>query len=551
VSEFCHHYATFWEAIADEFPNRFALQHGPRQVSWGAFEQRSARLAGALQSWGLGHGDTVAAYLYNCPEYLEIFFGALKLRAVPANINYRYTSNELLALLANSEAKMLFFDTALRDRVASIADRTTGLGLVEVGGRDQGRDQAPIPGAHSYEEVLAAARPAARIWRDEDDVFLSYTGGTTGLPKGVLTRVGLMAQYSYWFRDMFFGERDTFSPLDYVAQLVAEGVDASVVPASPLMHGTGLAFASLPALSSGGLVNLLPSRSFDAHELLDTVAAAEVQVVSIVGDAFALPILRAIDAGRPGGGRYDVGSVRVICSAGVAWTAQVKARLLAHMPDALLVDVCGATEGMAYGFSQVRRGDSVSTANFMAAEGLKALAPDGTQLPRGEIGMLAAPTSAAGYHRDPKATESAFRMIDGVLHAMPGDLGRIETDGTVTLIGRGVATINTGGEKVFPTEVEEAMRTHPGVEDSVVLGVPDPRFGQVVAALVVAAPGSVVDIGDLRDTVRNSLAGYKIPRRIVLVHELPRMPNGKIDYPAAIEVATARSPKSTPKDTVR
>jgi 3-oxocholest-4-en-26-oate---CoA ligase len=543
VSEFCHHYATFWEAIADEFPNRIALQHGRRRVSWGAFEQRSARLADALQSWGLEHGDAVAAYLYNCPEYLEIFFGALKTRAVPANINYRYTSNELLALLANSEAKVLFFDTVLRDRVASIADSAPGLVLVEVGGRGQ----APIRGAHAYEEVLAAAEPAARIWRDEDDVFLSYTGGTTGLPKGVLTRVGLMAQYSYWFRDMFFGERDAHSPLDYVAQLVAEGVDASVLPASPLMHGTGLAFASLPALSSGGLVNMLPSRSFDAHELLDTVEAARVQVVSIVGDAFALPILRAIDAGRASGGRYDVGSVRVICSAGVAWTAQVKARLLEHMPEALLVDVCGATEGMAYGFSQVRRGDAVSTANFMAADGLKALAPGGSQLPRGEIGMLAAPTSAAGYHRDPKATESAFRMIDGVLHAMPGDLGRIEADGTVTLIGRGVATINTGGEKVFPTEVEEAMRTHPGVEDCVVLGVPDTRFGQVVAALAVAAPGSVVDVDDLRDTVRNSLAGYKIPRRIILVDEIPRMPNGKIDYPAAIDVATA----SNPKDAVR
>jgi acyl-CoA synthetase (AMP-forming)/AMP-acid ligase II len=539
VSEFCHHYATLWEAIADEFPDRCALQHGQRRVSWGAFEQRSARLAGALQSWGLGHGDAVAAYLYNCPEYLEIFFGALKIRAVPANINYRYTSDELLALLANCEAKALFFDTALRDRVAAIADRAPGVVLVEVGGEDE----TPIRGTHSYDKVLAATEPAARIWRDEDDVFLSYTGGTTGLPKGVLTRVGLMAQYSYWFRDMFFGERDASSPLDYVKQLVTEGVAASVVPASPLMHGTGLAFASLPALSSGGLVNTLLSRSFDAHELLDTVEAGGVQVVSLVGDAFALPILRAIDAGRPGGGRYDVGSVRVMCSAGVAWTAQVKTRLLEQMPDALLVDVCGATEGTAYGFSQVRRGDSLSTANFMAAEGLKALAPDGSQLPPGEIGMLAAPTSAAGYHRDPKASESAFRMIDGVLHAMPGDLGRIEADGTVTLIGRGVATINTGGEKVFPTEVEEAIRTHPGVEDCVVLGVPDERFGQIVAALVVAAGGSVVDVDDLRDTVRTSLAGYKAPRRIALVDELPRMPNGKIDYPAAAGIATEASSK--------
>jgi fatty-acyl-CoA synthase len=537
VSELCHHYATFWEAIADRFPDRSALQHGHRRVSWGAFEQRAARLAGALRSWGLGHGDAVAAYLYNCPEYLEVFFGALKIRAVPANINYRYTSDELLALLDNSQARVLFFDTALRERVATIADRSPGLVLVEVGDSRDSRDSnvslpSAIPGAHSYEDVIAESPSAARIWRDESDVFLSYTGGTTGLPKGVLTRVGLMAQYSFWFRDMFFGERDASSPLDYVAQLADEGLAASVVPASPLMHGTGLAFASLPALSSGGLVSTLESRAFDAHELLGTVEAAGVQVVAIVGDAFALPILRALDAGRPDGRPYDTASLRVFCSAGVAWTAQVKQRLLDHVPQAMLVDVCGATEGTAYGFSQVRRGDRLSTANFMAADGLKALSVDGDELPAGEVGLLAAPTSAAGYHRDPRASASAFRMIGDVLYAMPGDLGRIEPDGSVTLIGRGVATINTGGEKVYPTEVEEALRAHPGVDDCVVLGVPDERFGQIVAALVVGG-AKPIEVGELTTTVRQSLAGYKVPRRVRIVNEIPRMPNGKVDYPAA------------------
>jgi 3-oxocholest-4-en-26-oate---CoA ligase len=534
VTEFCHHYATFWEAIADRFPDRSALQHGQRRVSWAGFEQRSARLAGALQAWGLRHGDAVAAYLYNCPEYLEIFFGALKTRAVPANINYRYTSDELLALLDNAQAKVLFFDAALRERVASIVDRAPGLVLVEVGGTAD----TPIRGAYSYEEILAAAEPAARMWRDEDDVFLSYTGGTTGLPKGVLIRVGLMVRYSFWFRDMFFGEREATSPLDYIVQLVEEGLTASVLPASPLMHGTGLAFASLPALSSGGVVNTLPSHAFDAHELLATVEAAAVQVVAIVGDAFALPILRALDAGHPGGRPYDTASLRVFCSAGVAWTAQVKQRLLEHVPQAMLVDVCGATEGTAYGFSQVRRGDQLSTANFMAVDGLKALSPEGTDLRRGEIGLLAAPTSAAGYHRDPQASAGAFRVIDDVLYALPGDLGRIEDDGTVTLIGRGVATINTGGEKVFPTEVEEAIRAHPGVDDCVVVGVPDERFGQVVAALVVGARELAVDGEELRATVRESLAGYKVPRRIHLVEQIPRMPNGKVDYPAATRIAS-------------
>ncbi len=501
-------------------------------MSWADFEQRASRLAGALQQRGIRAGDAVGTYLFNCPEYLEAFFGALKIRAVPANINYRYTSDELLALVDNAEARVLFYDATLRDRVASIADRAAGLLLVEVGG-----DGPPLPGAVSYEDMLADADPAARIWRGEDDVFLSYTGGTTGPPKGVLTRIGLMAQYSLWFRDMFFGEREASSPLDYVAQLVTEGTDTAVLPASPLMHGTGLAFASLPALCSGGVVNTLPGRAFDAHELLDTVEAGRVAVVAIVGDAFALPIVRALDAGRADGRRYDVGSVRVICSAGVAWTAQVKQRLLEHMPDAMLVDVCGATEGLAYGFSQVRAGDELSTANFQATEGLKALAPDGTALPRGEIGLLAAPTTASGYHRDPEASAGTFVMIDGVLHGIPGDLGRIEADGSVTLIGRGVSTINTGGEKVYPTEVEEAIRTHPGVDDCLVLGVPDERFGQVVAALVVGSPDVVAD--DITATVHKSLARYKAPRRIRVVDKIPRMPNGKVDYHAATKLAAS------------
>jgi fatty-acyl-CoA synthase len=531
VSEFCHHYATFWEEIADRFPDRPALSHGSRQVSWAGLEQRASRLAGALQQRGVAAGDAIGTYLFNCPEYLEAFFGALKIRAVPANINYRYTSDELLALVNNSEAKVLFYDATLRERVASIAGRAPGLLLVEVGGIGA----PPISGARAYEDMLADADPAARIWRDEDDVFLAYTGGTTGLPKGVLTRIGLMAQYSLWFRDMFFGERETSTPLDYIAQLVADGVDTAVLPASPLMHGTGLAFAALPALCSGGQVITLPSQRFDAHELLDTVEAANVAVVAIVGDAFALPIVRGLDDGRADGGRYDVRSVRVICSAGVAWTAQVKERLLEHMPDAMLVDVCGATEGLAYGFSQVRSGDELSTANFQATEGLKALAADGTQLPRGEVGLLAAPTTASGYHRDPKASAGTFVLIDGVLHGMPGDLGRIEADGSVTLIGRGVTTINTGGEKVFPTEVEEAIRAHPGVDDCLVLGVPDERFGEVVAALVVGDADMAA--ADITSTVHRSLARYKAPRRVRIVEEIPRMPNGKVDYPAAVKMA--------------
>jgi 3-oxocholest-4-en-26-oate---CoA ligase len=529
------HYADLWEAIADRFGDQPALTQGARTVSWSDFEHRAARLASALAASGLKAGDSVAAYLYNCPEYLEIFFAAIKIRVVPANVNYRYTSDELLALLDNAQAKAMFFDAALRDRVDAVRDHLNGLLLVEVGGESD----ATIPGAHVYEDLIAAHDPAPPMQRRDDDVYLTYTGGTTGLPKGVLMNIGRGMGNSFWFRDLFFGQRAGLSPVDYAAHAIESGEPPSAIPTSPLMHSTGLVFASLPTLSAGGRVTMLSGMSFDGHRLLDTVTKTRAQVVAIVGDAFALPIVRALDEGAPDGRPYDTDSVRVLCSAGVAWSAQIKARLFDHIPDVTLIDGCGATEGASYGFNQTRRGDPLFTATFTAAAGLKVLSPNGDELPTGEVGLLGGPTTATGYYRDDVKTAQIFRMIDGVRYAIPGDLGRIESDGSVTLIGRGVTTVNTGGEKVYPAEVEEALRNYPGVDDCLVVGIPDERFGQSVAALVVYESGHCVDIKALTNSVRASLAGYKVPRRIRIVEAIPRLPNGKIDYPTAQDMAAA------------
>ena len=531
------HYATIWEAIADRIPEAPALRHSDRRLSWSEFDNRAARLAGAMRAHGISPGDGVAAYLYNCPEYFEVFFGALKIRAVPSNVNYRYGSDELWSLLENSEAKALFFDAALRDNVMSVAERSNGPPLlVEVGGEDA----SPVPNALAYEELLAAAEPAARIERDDDDVFLSYTGGTTGLPKGVLFNIGQSLGNSFWFRDLFVGgEPTTLDAVDFAVQEAERGSSLSAIPASPLMHSTGFIFASLPTLTAGGLVTTLVSRSFDAHELLATVETTGANVVGIVGDAFALPIVHVLDEGKPGAGRYDTSSLRVICSAGVAWSAHVKERLLDHIPGVMLLDSCGSTEGVAYGLRQVRRGDHVATANFDAAPGLKVLSPEGEELPPGEIGMLAGPTTASGYHRDAEKTRTTFFDIGEQRYAMPGDFGRIEPDGSVTLLGRGVTTINTGGEKVYPGEVEEAIRTLPDVDDCLVLGIRDERFGQAVAALVVPDPGRALAADDVTGAVRALVAGYKVPRRIRFVDQVPRLPNGKVDYDASRELIEA------------
>ena len=529
------HFATLWEAIADEIPSAPALTHGARTIAWGEFEQRAARLAGALLAHGLGPGSVVACYLYNCPEYFETFLAALKIRAVPANVNYRYGGAELRALLENCEAEALVYDSALRERVASVRHEVPGVRLlIELG---EGACGARLPGACEYSELIASSEPAPRVSRSERDVFLSYTGGTTGLPKGVRYTIGRGVTNSLRLRDLFLGTSTDVGIVDYAAGQARDGTGLVAIPASPLMHSTGFTFASLPTLTSGGQVATLEGRSFDARELLVTIGAVRAQVVAIVGDAFALPLLRALDAGGPEGG-YDTSSLRTICSAGTAWSARIKQRLLEHLPHAALLDFCGSTEGVTYGFRRVRRGEEAFTANFEAAGGLKVIGPDRRELPRGEVGLLAGPTPASGYHKDPQRSAATFFTLDGEQVAMPGDLGRIEADGSVTLIGRGASVINTGGEKVHPAEVEEVLVELAGVEECLVAGVPDERFGQLVAAIVVTAADHSLSAADVMAAARRSLAGYKVPRLVVFVEEVPRAPNGKIDY-AAVQALLA------------
>jgi fatty-acyl-CoA synthase len=362
------------------------------------------------------------------------------------------------------------------------------------------------------------------------------------LPKGVLFDIGESAANSVFIRNMFLGLTDAPGPIEFAVQQAERGAPMRAIPASPLMHSTGFFYASLPTLTAGGTVTTLEAHSFDAHELLCTIEATDTSVVAIVGDAFALPIVRALDEGAPDGRRYDVSSLRVFSSAGVAWSAHVKERLFEHLPEVVLFDSCGSTEGVFYGIRTIRRGDSLSTANFDAAPGLKVLSPDREELPPGEIGILANTTTATGYHRDPEKTATTYFFLDGVRYATPGDLGRIEADGTVTLIGRGVTTINTGGEKVYPAEVEDAIKEVAGVDDCLVLGVPDERFGQRIAALVVVEPGHDVTADDVTDAVRARLAGYKVPRQVRFVDAVPRLPNGKVDYAAARELAQSSDP---------
>jgi len=526
------HLATIWEAIADRLPGEVALVHGEQQRTWAEFEQRSARFAAALLAAGVRPGETVAIDMFNASEYFEVFFAALKIRAVPANVNYRYLGEELAGVLRQCEAAALVYHAGLRERVAPALAAAAGLRLVaEVADGDLG---AGGPGL-SYESLIACCPPAARTDRAETDTFLSLTGGTTGLPKAVEYVNGHAVRNTRMLGRQMLGldDVDWDGPaLERAVTLHAQGRRPVALPASPLMHSTGLIMASLPVLTAGGTVVTLTGRRFDPWELLAAVESTHPRTVSIVGNAFARPLAQALDAaasGRP----YDTASLVTITSAGMAWSADTKRAILRHIPQVTLVDACGCSEGATIGSMVTRRGAAATTDRFVPAPGLTLIRSDGSVIDPAstEQGMFLAPTVARGYRKDPEHTAAVFRTIGTGTYVLTGDWGRWNPDGTVTLLGRGTSTINTGGEKVFAEEVEHVVRSMPGVDDCVVLGVPDDRLGQQVAAIVQSA-GDPVSPDTVRSAVRARLAGYKVPR-IVISAPVPRGPNGKIIYPEA------------------
>ena len=530
------HFATTWEALADSFPDDPALIHGTDVRTWREFDDRASRLAAALLAAGVGVGDTVAIDLYNCSEYLETFYAALKIRAVPANVNYRYLDDEMRQLLTQAEARALVHHASFAERVAPAVAALRDLRLV-VEMDDLGGSHFPADDTHSYETLIASHEPAPRVERPGNDMFLSFTGGTTGLPKGVEYVIGKAVNNTSMLSRLNLGINDvdwSAPSIERAHQARASHAPPVAVPASPMMHSTGLIMASLPVLTLGGAVVTLTSRHFDADELLGAIVTHRPSTASIVGDAFARPMLRALERQAAIGTPCDTTSLVTITSAGAAWSGQVKEALLQHIPQVTLVDSCGSTEGGTIGSQVVRRGQTASTDRFLPAAGLLLVRSDGSIIPSDsdEIGQFLLPTVARGYRNDPKRTAQMFQTIEGQRYVTPGDWGRWNADGTVTLIGRRTSTINTGGEKVFPEEVQQVILLCHDVEDCLVFGVLDERFGQRVVAIVQPVTGRIIEPLKVTRFVHDRLAGYKVPKEVV-VAPVPRGPNGKALYDEA------------------
>jgi 3-oxocholest-4-en-26-oate---CoA ligase len=520
-------FATVLETVADVRADRTAVTHGSRNLTWRELDERASRLAAFLAGHGIGAESRVAIALYNGPEYLESVFAVLKLRAIPVNVNYRYRAEEMRHLFDDAQVGAVIFDASLGARVAEAQTGSPGMHtLIQVG------DVPAADPVSGYEQVIAAAEPLPREARGVDH-WLMYTGGTTGQPKGVLVSHAWLYPVASGNGFGLIGEPvpDSLEELRATTQRLSKRGDAIVcLPAPPLMHATGM-YTSLGALLASGRVVYLTSRSYDPDELARTVPVQQVDTVSIVGDVFALPLADALDRAAQAGRPYDLSSLRRILSVGVTWSANVKRRLLAH-GDFVCRDMVAASEGGPFAISETRRGDHAVTSRFMLLPGARVIDEAGRDVVpgSGQVGVLAAPADdEIGYLGDPAKTAQTFRTLDGRRWVVPGDLASLEADGSVTFHGRGSRVINTGGEKVFAEEVEQVLIEHPGVRDALVVGVPDPRWGQRVTAVVVPADGAEPTAEALVAHVAGRLADYKKPRAIVFVPEVRRSPSGKAD----------------------
>lgn len=531
------HFATIWEAIADVVPEHDAVVQGDRRVSWHDYDQNSARLAQAFLDAGLGKDSKVGMFMYNCPEYVETQFAALKIRAIPVNVNYRYLDDELHYLLDNADAEAVVFHTSLGDRIERIKDRLPQLKLAI-----QVDDGGEILEAHPlYPDVLASTGPADRMERAYDDTYMFYTGGTTGMPKGVMYEIGYFADQFVQQMPMFLG-LDPIGSADEIPasarRLVDEGRAMVAMSGPPLMHGTGCWLGQMAPQLFGATAVLSGARNFDADDILQTVSREGVNQLIIVGDAFARPMLRRLEELADAGSSLDLSSLATVISSGAMWSTEVKNGMLQHMPHTMLIDVLGSTEGgMAMNITTSET--PTETAKFSAQPTTKVFDEQDVEIEpgSGQMGLVA--TSGivpVGYYKDDEKSERTFRTIDGIRWSFPGDWAIVDADGTINLLGRGSQCINTGGEKVFPEEVEEAVKSHDAVADCLVFGQPDERFGERVVGVVSLEDGQSTDGDELRTDARSRLAAYKLPKELVIVPEIPRAPNGKADYPRAREL---------------
>ena len=533
-------FADVWEAIAAVQPQHPAFIQGERVLTWAEFDARADALAAHLLAAGVGRQGKVAAFLYNGPEYLEAYYAAFKGGFAPVNTNYRYGPEELFYLFDNADAQAVVFHAGFADVLETIRGRLSGVkawvAVAEPG-------HAVPAWAVDYDAVVARApaqRPVKGPWgRSGEDLLLLYTGGTTGMPKGVMWAQDDLFNVIGAGGNALLGIPPATDLDDLLARIQSpEHIRPISLIACPLMHGTGQ-FSNLISFNQGGTAAYLPSRKFNAMELWDETDRLGVTNIVIVGLAFSTPMLEALEANS---GRWDLSTVKAMSSSGSMWSQENKQGLLSYARNAMIFDSFGSSEAVGLGISASAPGAEAKTAAFAPGPSCAVFTEDGRRVQpgSGERGLVAVSgLLPRGYYKDEEKTAKTFKVMEGVRWSVPGDWAEVNADGSLKLLGRGSVCINTGGEKVFPEEVEEALKTHPAVRDAVVVGLPDPRFGERICAVVETEVGAEPSLAELSEHVRGSLAGYKAPRELVLVETIGRAPNGKVDYKAVKDRAVA------------
>jgi acyl-CoA synthetase (AMP-forming)/AMP-acid ligase II len=532
--------ADVFETIADRIPDALAQQQGDRAITWREFDRRADGVARALLDAGLVEQDKVAQYLYNCPEYIESLYACFKAGLATVNTNYRYAADELVYIWDNADVVAVVFHGEFTPTIEAIRERVPHIRRwLWVDDRN-----GACPDWATPYEAAATSEPGRTRgpWgRSGDHLFLLYTGGTTGMPKGVM-----------WRQDDMFRALDANNRLRMPPEQDLGALESRVskpgprgMPGAPLMHGTGL-FNAISTLMIGGSVTTMEGRHFDPVELLDTVERHRINSMAIVGDAFAKPILRALDA-EPD--RWDISSLRVIVSSGVIWSKETKDGLLRHNPRLIMVDALGSSEALGMATNTTTAESSGGTAKFELGPNTRVVTDDGRDVEpgSGELGRVAMRGyTPIGYYKDPDKSAATFQVIDGERYSIPGDWAEVLADGTVKLLGRGSQCINTGGEKVYPEEVEECLKLHPTVHDAAVVGLADERFGQAIVALVEPNAGRTIDADELIAHVKQHLARYKAPKAVVPIESVGRAVNGKLDYRSLTTLAAAATGRTSP-----
>jgi 3-oxocholest-4-en-26-oate---CoA ligase len=527
--------ADLFESVVDAIPEREAISCGDRRLTYAQLEDRANRIARHLRDAGLQPGQHVGLYLYNGTEYVEAMLACLKIRAVPINVNYRYVEGELEYLFNDADLVGVVHQREFAPRLAAIKDRLPLLRTFVYVDDASGADVDAL-GSVEFEAALAEGAPERDFGeRSGDDHFVIYTGGTTGMPKGVVWRQ----------EDLFFtgmgGGNPAGVPIERPEELAENAKTRAVVvqfPVPPLIHGAAQLGVFI-GFFWGDRVVLV--RRFDPEGVWEAVARERVNTMTLVGDAMARPLAEALDRNP---GRWDLSSLVYFGSTGAVLSDSVKDQLRGLLPTTIVTENFGSTETGFQGMEAP--GAAGGGRRFMMTDRTAVFDDDLRRVEPGSgvIGKLARRGRIPlGYYNDPKKTAETFVEIEGERWTMPGDLATVEADGTIVVFGRGAVCINSGGEKIFPDEVERAVKAHPSVFDAVIVGAPDDRWGERVAAIVQLRPGATLTLEDLDTHSRTLIAGYKVPRELHVVDRVLRHPSGKPDYPWAKEVVTQAKEK--------